>query len=93
MIQTVTDHNVNADHFFKWMERHWKYYVGSAADKREILSMFEDEAPSGEFNLPGSATNDGEPHAYTDFYRQWFETEDGDDYRYFHGSNIPPRLD
>ncbi len=52
MIQTITDHNVNADHFFNWMEQHWKYCVGSAADKRAMLAMFEDEAPSGEFTLP-----------------------------------------
>lgn len=93
MIQTITDHNVNADHFFKWMERYWKYYVGSAADKREMLSMFEREASSGGFALPGSATNDGEPHVYTDYYKQWFETEDGDDYKYIHGSNMPPRVE
>lgn len=93
MIQTITGHNVNADHFFRWMERYWKYYIGSTADKREMLSLFEDEAPSGEFTLPGSATNDGKPHAYTEFYRQWFETEDGEDYQYIHGMNVPPRLD
>lgn len=28
MSQTITEHNINAEHFFRWMEKHWKYYVG-----------------------------------------------------------------
>ncbi len=53
-----------------------------------MLCLYEVEAPSEEFTA-GSATNDGEPaRLHRLFTRQWFVTEDGDDYQYILGSRI-----
>lgn len=82
---TIVEHNVNAEHFFRWMEKHWKYYVGSNKGKQEMLSMFEDEVcptSSDGFILPPSATVSGEEEFYADFARVWYQKEEEDDYDY-----------
>lgn len=82
---TIVEHNINADHFFRWMEKHWKYYVGSNKGKQEMLSMFEDEVcptSSDGFILPPSATVSGEEAFYADFARVWYQKEEEDDYDY-----------
>lgn len=82
---TIVEHNINAEHFFRWMEKHWKYYVGSNKGKQEMLSMFEDEVcdnGSDGFILPPSATVSGEEEFYADFARVWYQKEEEDDYDY-----------
>lgn len=85
---TIVEHNVNAEHFFRWLEKHWKYggwYVGSKKGKQEALSMFEYEVlpnDSDGFVLPAHATLSGKEEIYTDFARVWFQTEEEDDYDY-----------
>ena len=85
MTMTIVEHNINAEHFFRWLEKHWKYYVGSYRGKREALSMFEDEVCTNDsdgFVLPADATLSGKEEIYTDFARVWFQTEEDDEYDY-----------
>ncbi|MCK9326851.1 MAG: hypothetical protein M0P69_15270 [Bacteroidales bacterium] len=82
---TIAEHNINADHFFRWLEKHWKYYVGSRKGKQEALSMFEDEVcpnGSGWFVLSPGATVSGVEEIYDDFARVWYQLEEEDEYDY-----------
>jgi hypothetical protein len=87
----LTEGNVDAGHFFRWLKEHARHFDDSAADRINWLRMFESEllpCGSNEFTLPADAAKGGKEISYTDFEFKRITNKDGEEgYAFVHGES------